>query len=389
MKLFTQKDSTLSQSKVSPLDATHCISKLAESAINSQSGDDPVFIADMRHIKYKIHMWAQCLPRVEAFHVIKSNPVEPLLNFLADSGCGFAIGSKKELEVAQKLELEKVFFAAPVKVNSHIKAAATSGIDLLAFEDENEIRKIKKSHPDAKLVLRISTNDSEETISEFDARYGAPKRDWARLIQSVSDAGLQLFGVSFNIGEQVDDLAQIARAVQTVRDVFDRAANYGFSLKMIDLGSGYPESPNSAGPLFEDIALAINKSLDAFFPVDHFPEVRVISDASRFLIGSAFSVATTVTKVCAGEHKFDVFIKEGKHDLFANAASRITPTIINHPDPVNLEKCRIWGGGDEKFSPAELTSLALLPKPSVGDILFWPDMGFRTTTIASKVHFVY
>ena len=66
------------------------------------------------------------------------------------------------------------------------------------------------------MVLRISTNDSEDVISEFDTRYGAPKKDWSKLIQSVSDAGLQLFGVSFNIGEHVDDLAQFSHAIQTV-----------------------------------------------------------------------------------------------------------------------------------------------------------------------------
>ena len=118
--------------------------------------------------------------------------------------------------------------------------------------------------------------------------------------------------------------------------MFDLAATFGFSLKMLDLGSGYPVKPNSPGPLFEDIAFAINKSLDAFFPVDDFLELRVISDASRFLIGNAFSVATTVTKVCAVEHKYDVFIKEEANSLFADAASGITPTIVNRPGTWNI-----------------------------------------------------
>lgn len=91
-------------------------------------------------------MWQRYLPRVKPFHSLKCNADADVLTLLAQSGCGFDVASKKELETARKLNLptDKIIFSNPCKPNSHIKAAATAGISVLTFDNEPELRKIQK-----------------------------------------------------------------------------------------------------------------------------------------------------------------------------------------------------------------------------------------------------
>ena len=90
--------------------------------------------------------WHRYLPRVKPFHSLKVNSSDDVIGLLRQSGCGFKIQSKKDLELAQSLDLaaDWLIFANPCKPNSHIKAAALAGVNVLTFDSEHELKKIKK-----------------------------------------------------------------------------------------------------------------------------------------------------------------------------------------------------------------------------------------------------
>ena len=91
-------------------------------------------------------LWQQFLPSVEPFFAIKANSDEEVLKTLAEMGSKFSVASKKDLEIAQNLNIDpnKMVFSNPCKPNSQIKTAAKNEIQILTFDSENELRKIQK-----------------------------------------------------------------------------------------------------------------------------------------------------------------------------------------------------------------------------------------------------
>ena len=93
---------------------------------------------------------------------------------MVENGCGFDVASKKELDQVLKYNINKenIVFANPCKPNSHIKFAAgkkltsiwprfdpnltpiwplisANQVKMMTFDNEHELKKIKKLHPDA------------------------------------------------------------------------------------------------------------------------------------------------------------------------------------------------------------------------------------------------
>ena len=91
-------------------------------------------------------LWQQFLPTVEPFFAIKANSDEEVLKTLAEVGSKFSATSKKDLEIATNLNIDrnKIVFSNPCKPHSQIKTAAKNGIQILTFDSENELRKIQK-----------------------------------------------------------------------------------------------------------------------------------------------------------------------------------------------------------------------------------------------------
>lgn len=50
------------------------------------------------------------------------------------------------------VDSSRIIFANPAKPASHIRHAATVGVDVMTVDNESELHKIKKLHPDAKVI---------------------------------------------------------------------------------------------------------------------------------------------------------------------------------------------------------------------------------------------
>nr|CAD7200192.1 unnamed protein product [Timema douglasi] len=62
--------------------------------------------------------------------------------------------TESEGEINQVLDLgidqSRILFAKPTKLASHIRYAATVGVDLMTFDNESELHKVKSLYPDAR-----------------------------------------------------------------------------------------------------------------------------------------------------------------------------------------------------------------------------------------------
>ena len=101
--------------------------------------------------------WQRLCPSVEPFYAVKCNNDPAILQTLALLGTGFDCASRAEIDQVLQMGVspERIIFANPCKIKSHVEFAKQKEVAMMTFDDEHELEKIKKIYPDAKLVLRI------------------------------------------------------------------------------------------------------------------------------------------------------------------------------------------------------------------------------------------
>ena len=67
---------------------------------------------------------------------------------------------------------ERIIYANPCKQVSQIKYAANNRVQMMTFDSEVELMKVARAHPKAKLVLRITTDDSK-AVCRLSVKFGA------------------------------------------------------------------------------------------------------------------------------------------------------------------------------------------------------------------------
>src|SRR5882762_8014759 len=94
---------------------------------------------------------------------VKCNPDPYVLRLLAALGTGFDCASNGEISQVLGLGVgpQRIIYANPCKAASFIRNAAKSGVDMMTFDNADELYKTARVSPAAKLVLRVLTDDSK------------------------------------------------------------------------------------------------------------------------------------------------------------------------------------------------------------------------------------
>ena len=140
--------------------------------------------------------WRQLCPTVEPFYAVKCNNDPALLQTLALLGTGFDCASRAEIEQVLGLGVSpnRIIFANPCKMKSHIEFARDNNVAMMTFDDEHEMIKIKDLYPEAKLILRILPPPTKAQCN-LGCKYGiTPERAPALLMKS-KELGMNLIGV--------------------------------------------------------------------------------------------------------------------------------------------------------------------------------------------------
>ncbi|KAK9458621.1 pyridoxal-dependent decarboxylase [Lipomyces oligophaga] len=248
-------------------------------------GEDPFFVADIGEV-YRQHVrWKLLLPRVEPFYAVKCNPDANVLRLLASLGTGFDCASKKEMDMVLSMGVNpnRIVYAHPCKAASFVRYAATRDVRRMTFDNAEELHKIKRYFPNAELLLRIVTDDSE-SLCQFSMKYGAALSSVPGLLQLGKDLDLNIVGVSFHVGSGASGSKPFVEAVRNARSVFDVAQSLGTPMNLLDIGGGFCHDT------FDEIACNLGPAIDSHFP----SSVRVIAEPGRYYVASAFTLAAHV-----------------------------------------------------------------------------------------------
>jgi ornithine decarboxylase len=284
--------------------------------------DQPFFIVNLGDVIRQYYKWKKYLPNVTPFYAVKCNPDPVILELLANLGASFDCASQNEMDKILKLGVgsDRIIFAHPCKFISHIKFAKEHDVSMMTFDSENELYKIKEYYPDAKLLLRIKTDD-KDSICPFSVKFGAAMDEVEHLLKLAKRLGLNIAGTSFHCGSGARDTSAYHKAIRDCKKVFDIANEIGFNCYLIDFGGGYSSVDNDVIS-FKDIADVINNSITEYF--GNYSNLQMIAEPGRFMVGSShiliLKVINKKIKVDknTGEKKMIYYVNNGVYSFFNN-----------------------------------------------------------------------
>lgn len=283
---------------------------------------------------------------------------------------------------------DRIIYANPCKQSSYVRYAHEVGVDTMTFDNEQELMKIQQTHPTAKLVLRIVTDDSD-AVCRFSMKFGADMNTARRLIDRAHEIGLEVIGVSFHCGSGQMTSKAFVDAIQNARTIMNYGIKLGFDMNLLDIGGGFPGNTGTED-YFAEIASAVNRALDEHFPDDG--TVRVIAEPGRYYVASAYTLATNVIAIRemiepeTGKTKYMYYVNDGVYGSF-------NCVLYDHyvPEPFFLAKnaadekhtSSIWGPTCDGLDCIQ--SSIEIPKSNIGDWILWKNMG--AYTISGAVQF--
>ena len=106
------------------------------------------FVTDLGDVERKYREWVSALPRVAPFYAVKCNPDGRILDTLAAAGAGFDCASMAEMEavVARGVPRRRMIYAHPCKPVSHLLYAKSVGVEMMTFDNADELAKINALH---------------------------------------------------------------------------------------------------------------------------------------------------------------------------------------------------------------------------------------------------
>lgn len=183
------------------------------------------------------------------------------------------------------IEPSNIIYANPCKATSFIRNAAKVGVDLMTFDNSDELHKISRVHPGAKCVVRILTDDSK-SLCAFGIKFGAPLLTVPALLKTAKELNLDVVGVSFHVGSGCYDPTVYMDAIGRARSVFEMGREAGYTFNFLDIGGGFEDA------LFEQAAEVLRKSLERYFP--DRSNLTIIAEPGRFYVSKAFKLAVNI-----------------------------------------------------------------------------------------------
>ncbi|XP_046873765.1 ornithine decarboxylase [Hypomesus transpacificus] len=383
------------------LEEGFCARDIVEQKLNESSNSDDkdaFYVCDLGDVLKKHLRWARALPRVMPFYAVKCNDSRAVVMTLASLGAGFDCASKTEIHLVQSIGVDpsRIIYANPCKQVSQIKYASAHGVQMMTFDSEVELMKVARCHENAKLVLRIATDDSK-AVCRLSVKFGATLKASRGLLERAQELGLDVIGVSFHVGSGCTDPDTYTQAISDARCVFDMAAELGYNMHLLDIGGGFPGSED-VKLKFEDITNVINPALDKYFPVDS--GVRIIAEPGRYYVASAYTLAVNIIakKVIMNEQSASDEEDEGTNDrtlmYYVNDGvygsfncilydhAHCLPTLHRKPKPEErMFPCSIWGPTCDGLD--RIVEQCYLPDMQLGDWMLFENMGAYTVAASS------
>ena len=331
--------------------------------------------------------WITLLPNVHPYYAVKCNPNPVILDALASLGCNFDCASENEMKMVIEITKDpsRIIFANPCKMSSQIRYARANDVDLMTFDCEEELYKIKLYHPYAKLVLRLAVDDSKSRC-KFNKKFGCKLSQVEELLNIVKTLKLDVIGFSFHVGSGCSSADTFYDAIYECRKACDIAERVGIGISVIDIGGGFPGVDKEIK--FEDIARRINDGITEFF--SEKAGIQFIAEPGRYFAESSHTLVLNVIgkkniiDEDTGEKIIVYYLNDGIYGSFGCIYfDHNNPVVLPFNERNNeLHKSRLFGPTCDSIDL--ISNDIMLPELAVGEWVYVENFGAYTVASSSN-----
>ncbi|MFH1845827.1 MAG: type III PLP-dependent enzyme [bacterium] len=278
----------------------------------------PLYVVSRQKIRENFQRLDRGLPAVKFYYAVKANPHPEILATLAAAGAGFDVASKGEILAAVAAGAnpqEDLIFADTVKDPKQIAFAHAIGLDDFTFDNLSEIRQIARHAPGAKVHLRIIVSNLG-SVAHLSHKFGAEVSEAVPLLQAARDAGLQPHGISFHVGSQCLDVNRYLEALETTRDIFEKARQAGIELLSIDIDGGFPVRYLDEKIDLDGMCRRIREHYQHCFDQTDGPPCELVAEPGRAIVGDAAILVTKVISESKRDGRNWLYFDDGTYGSF-------------------------------------------------------------------------
>ena len=348
--------------------------------------EGPCLVVDLDVVKANYKAFDRAMPGTRIFYAVKANPAPEILKALADMGSCFDTASVVEIQMALAAGAspDRISFGNTIKKERDIAKAHEFGISMFAVDSVEEVEKVARAAPGARVFCRILT-DGAGAEWPLSRKFGCDPSMAKDVLMAAHKLGLKAYGISFHVGSQQTRLGAWDTALAQAKSIFDEMAAEGVTLSMVNLGGGFPTKYLKAVPGTNAYANAIHEGLEKHFG-NAIPDT--IIEPGRGMVGNAGVIKAEVvliSKKHANDNLRWVYLDIGKFGGLAETmdeAIRYPITTIH--DGGEKAPCVIAGPTcDSADVLYEKAPYDLPLSLCVGDEVLIESTGAYTTTYAS------
>ena len=274
--------------------ADSAVSPRQDALIRTSDFDRPTVVFDLGLLRQKYRALDAGLATAAIFYAVKANPAPEIIAALAGLGGRFDCASRGEIDLCLSLGVapDRIAFGNTIKKASDIAHAHAAGVRQFAADAEEELAKIARYAPGARVILRMLVEVSEADWP-LSRKFGCSRREALRLMDLGRALGLDVAGISFHPGSQMREPAMWAPALDAALALWEDARAAGHALRILNIGGGFPAFYGQPLPATEAYAATVMGMVRARFG----EEVAVMAEPGRGLVAEAGVIVAEVVLV--------------------------------------------------------------------------------------------
>jgi ornithine decarboxylase len=257
--------------------------------------EGPCLVVDTDVVRDNFLAFAKALPDSRVFYAVKANPAPEILKLLAELGSSFDCASIPEIDMVLSAGAtpDRISFGNTIKKERDIAVAFARGIRLFAVDAVEEVEKVARAAPGARVFCRIlcAGDGAEWPLSR---KFGCDPDVAIGVLEHAHRLGLEATGVSFHVGSQQPNTEAWDAALKAAAEVFRTLSDRGIQLRMVNLGGGFPAKYLKKVPLVKQYGRAISSALRKHFG-NRIPET--IIEPGRGMVGDAGVIKAEVVLI--------------------------------------------------------------------------------------------
>ena len=306
------------------------------------------------------------------YYSVKANSSLSILKLLSSLGSGFDIVSMGELDRVIKIgaDPKKIVYSGVGKSEEDIKRSIELGIYCINVESFSELERIKKIASELKIkapvAIRVNPNidpGSHEYISTGleSTKFGINLKNMMDAFIYADEAEyMDLIGIDYHIGSQIETLDPFIEAVSSVAKIIKELKKKDINLELIDMGGGLGiDYEGNKVPSMKEYGNALIKAIKD----NNLEEYKIILELGRSIVGNAGYLLTKVEYIKRDSEKNYVIVDAGMDNLIRPALYGAWHNIICASIDSNEEilcdvvgpvcECADFLGKDRKLSVSQ------------------------------------